>query len=269
MRNGLRKFALFTGALALLCMPMAAGAAATDVQGPTLSEAARLNMAAYARASIGAAEVSQSPGRGVEDGRELYALGPSGSSLYEPAVPERRRVQRRWVGERHEPFIDPARVTRLVFGRSRHVGSKHRPGSNLPWFKQFQERNPGLGISVSTGKCFGGYFECHATLVYIDQNSLRGKAVTVGGGMQREVIDLKPLIGVPITASVGVEAFLLLYRAGYIDRKLIGPLALPTLGVDFKPDKHFLIGVAVQVLPMQAGDAKRIELYNVRMKVDF
>lgn len=202
-------------------------------------------------------------------GRELYAFAPIDRSFYELVAPERPRVQHHWGGERNEPLIDPVRVTRLVFGRSRHVGSKHRPGSSLPWYKQFQERNPGLGISVSTGTCYGGTFECHVTFVYIDQNSLRGKAVTIGGGVSKEVINLKSLIGVPVTASIGVEAFLLLYRAGYIDRKMIGPLALPTLGLDFKPDKHTLIGVAVQVLPMRAGDAKRIELYNVRFKIDF
>jgi hypothetical protein len=209
-------------------------------------------------------ELSQAPAPVIDDSHDLYALAPFDRSFYEPPSYERRHVQHHWGGERNEPFIDPARVTRLVFGWSRHVGSKHRPGSNLPWYQQFQERNPGLGASVALGPCYGDQLECHVSLVYIDQNSLRGKAVTLGGGASKEIFRYQRL-----SVSAGVEAFLLLYRAGYSDKKIIGPLALPTLSLDFKPDKQTLIGIGVQVLPVRAGDARRIELYNVRVKADF
>jgi hypothetical protein len=195
---------------------------------------------------------------------ELYALGPIDHSQYELVLPERPHVQHHWGGERNEPWIDPERVTRLVFGWSRHVGSKHRPNSSTPWYTQFQEHNPGMGASVSFGSCFSGRFECHGSAIYIDQNSLRGKAVTVGGGMSRELLQISRA-----KLSVGVEGFILLYRAGYSNKKLIGPLALPVASLDIKIDKNSFIGLGVQVLPVRAGDARRIELYNWRLHTDF
>lgn len=256
----LRKIALFAGAFVLLCMTVAASAATEGIQGPTWSEAARLNLIAYAPVSADAAEVPQTPGSIIDTGRDLYAFASTDRSFYGFAMPEQSRIQHRWGGERYEPLIDPSRVTQIVYGWSRHVGSKRR-GSSVPIQSRLNEQNPGLGWNVSFGICYGERFECHATVVYIDQNSLRGKAVTIGFGMNREIFRLGNL-----TISGGFEAFLMSHRAGYRDKKIVAPLVLPTGSMEYKIDAYTSIGIGVEVLPFRAGDAKRIEIYNIRVK---
>jgi hypothetical protein len=224
-------------------------------------------LAVHATTVLAQAPVEAAPpaplARVDERSSEVYAFASTLHLFHDYAPYERPHPQHHWRSKRNEPFIDPARLTMLVFGWSRHVGSKHR-GSRVPIHSRLNEDNPGLGASVSFGRCYGDQFECHGTIVYIDQNSLSGKAVTIGGGASKEVFRYGRF-----TISAGFEAFLLFYRAGYSDKRMIGPLALPAGSADFKIDRHTSIGIGIQVLPVRAGDAKRIELYNVRLRSDF